>query len=174
MGKGLLTNTKLRNAAYKLIPQDKRRATLVNRNGNTEAIIKEMLLTDARAYQQTKNFAQVLVGPNIEATLLNCWNFTKHNIHYQVDELGVQLIKDPAAVWHTRTCDCKGYSLFIRSILKNLGIVSQFKFANYVLGGEFTHVYVIVPKKNGTYTTIDGCMPAFNVEKETVKYLLKP
>lgn len=169
-----LKHHQLIDLAYSLIPKDHRRAELVAPFGNTQDIIREMLKTDARAYTQTKKFAQRIAGPTLVDTLRNCWNFVKKAVHYQIDALGNQYIKTPSSVWHTRLCDCKGYSLFVRSILKNLGINSYYKFANYIPGGELTHVYVIVPRPDGSYITIDGCMPAFNEEKPAIKTLLKP
>lgn len=167
-----LKNHQLINLAYLTIPKDLRREELVNRNGVTQDIIDEIKKTDAAAFKQTAKFAQLIAGPSIDDTLQNIYKFIKTNIHYQVDGFQYQKIKTPSSVWHTRICDCKGYSIFIRSILKNLKIKSHLKFAAYEPGRDVSHVYVIVPKKDGTYVTLDGCMPGFNVEKQPVKTIL--
>jgi len=167
-----LKNNQLINIAYLTIPKDKRIEETINWNGDTNDIIKEIVRTDAADYRQTEKFAQRIAGPTIAHTLENLWKFIKYNVHYLVDELGIQKIKSPSSVWHTRICDCKGYALFVHSVLKNLKIVSHFKFAGYDELRDVTHVYIIVPQKNGGYTTIDGCMPGFNIEKPTTKIIL--
>lgn len=155
------------------IPKDQKVIKLANEFGDTNDIINEMLKTYSTRWKQLEKFSKQLEGPTIQVTLLNLYNFVKFNITYIVDELGTQSIKTPSSIWWTNICDCKGYSIFIRSVLTNLNIKSQFKFASYAEGRDVTHVYVIVPKKNGGYTTMDGCMPDFNIEKPTVKKIIK-
>lgn len=159
--------------AAQLIPKPQGKKVVATANGNTTDIINSMLRIDKNNAVFMRRFAKAIKAPTTQQTLVNVFNFVKCNINYKVDDLGVQEIKTSPAIFWQRQCDCKGYSLFIRSILKNLGIASKFKFASYSEARDFTHVYVIVPQANGNYITLDGCMAGFNQEKPTVKALLK-
>ena len=83
--------------------------------GVTRDIIKEVLETYKDCQDDLKKFAQFLKGESIEDTCRNIWQFWKSNIRYQVDPEGVQYIKTPAAVWKTKFCDCKSFSVAIAS-----------------------------------------------------------
>lgn len=155
------------------IPRDQGKRVLVSEFGNTDTIISEMLATAKKNPLFMARFAQRIKGPTVLQTLKNLWTFTKFNVPYVLDELGTQDIQTAPAIWWRKQCDCKGYALFIQSILKPLGIHSNLKFASYDPTRDVTHVYIIVPKQDGSYTTLDGCMTAFNEEKPPVKTIIK-
>jgi hypothetical protein len=133
-------------------------------DGNTSDIVKEIIETHKKGWKDTAAFAKYLQGKNTYETLENVWNFVKNNIAYKLDEFGSQFVKTPSRTWHDRYADCKSYSLFIASILQNLGITYRYRFVSYAKGGDYTHVYIVVPGTN--LVIIDDVMPAFNKEKK--------
>lgn len=171
----IIKNSTMVGIAYASIPKQQNVRELVNRYGNTQDIINQVQKCFRETTRQTAQFAKKIKGPTVEDSLKNVFAFVKHNIHYEIDPLGVQDIKEPSAIWWSRFCDCKGYSIFIRSLLSNMGIKAQFKYADYDNSTESkkeTHVYVIVPKAKGGYTTLDGCMKKFNMEKPVEKFTI--
>lgn len=162
----------IKDIASKTIPLPKGVKTLLYYNGNTSDIIESILATDSVSQNQLKNFAPYLRGKDLYTTLYNIWYFVRKYIPYQVDPLGYQFVKTPAATWLDATqgkqSDCKAYSIFIANILKNLGIQSAYRFAAYNNHKDYTHVYVIVPTSAGEYI-LDACMPNFNEEKPFTK-----
>lgn len=165
-------NPHITDIASKTIPLPKGVKTLLHNNGNTSDIVESILATDSVSQNQLKNFAPYLRGKDVYTTLYNVWYFVRKYIPYQVDPLGYQFVKTPAATWldakQGKQSDCKAYSIFIANILKNLGIQSAYRFAAYNNHKDYTHVYVIVPGNTGEYI-LDSCMPNFNEEKPFTK-----
>ena len=56
-------------------------------------------------------------------------------------------------------------TIFICSVLHNLGIPFVIRIAQYEQGKGFQHVYPIVPTENGGYFTLDAVVSEFNYEK---------
>jgi hypothetical protein len=158
--------------ANKTIPAPKGKKDLLHNNGNTSDIIESILATDAVSQNQLKDFAPYLKGKDLYSTLYNVWYFVRKYIPYQVDPLGYQFVKTPAATWFDAKrglpSDCKSYSIFIANVLKNLGISAAYRFVAYNNNKDYTHVYVIVPGNTGQYI-LDACMPNFNEEKPFTK-----
>jgi hypothetical protein len=95
------------------------------------------------------------------------WQFARRQITYVLDRPpGNQYIKTPRAVVATGTADCKGLATLQNALLACLGYRPAYKFAGYVPGGEFTHVYSQVADAAGTVYVLDACLPAFNLEKK--------
>lgn len=134
------------------------------KDGQTFDIIREILATDKISTADTAAFAPYLRGKDLLDTLSNVWHFVKKNIRYKLDPIGFQYVKTPARTWADKFADCKSYSIFIASLLKNLGIPFHYRFTSYIQNGDYTHVYVIVPT-NGHEIIIDCVMPRFNAQK---------
>jgi len=139
-------------------------STLVKKDGNTFDIIREILATDTISRNDTAAFAPALKGKDLLETLSNVWHFVKRNIRYKLDPIGQQFVKTPSRTWSDKYADCKSYSIFIASLLKNLGVPFSYRFTSYIQGGDFTHVYIVVPYQ-GSEIIIDDVMPAFNRQK---------
>jgi len=125
---------------------------------------------------QTARIAKELIGVNLKETTTNVWNFVYHHIQYKPDEAGVEQLRSPSRAWHDRftgvDCDC--YSIFISSILTNLGIEHSLRIAEYGNKGYFQHIYIIVPKDSrfntrSDYYVIDPVLDQNNYEKEFTK-----
>lgn len=137
-------------------------------DGNTEDIITEIVNTDKISQGDTAAFAPYMRGVNTFETLSKIWHFVKKNIKYKLDEFGYQYVKTPSRTWSDKYADCKSYSIFIASLLKNLQIPFYYRFVSFYQNGEYTHVYIVVPL-NGKLVIMDDVMPAFNTEKPFAK-----
>lgn len=113
---------------------------------------------------QTKELANQLKANNTYETCKKIWQFVYEHINYKKDAPGYEQIRNPARTWHDRfigvDCDC--YSVFISSILSNLGIAHTLRITKYHRD-YFQHIYPIVPFQNG-YITIDCVTDRFNYE----------
>lgn len=153
------------NIADQKIKKTSGKYNLMYKEGKTDDIIAVILHADKRSASFTKNFASSLIGGDIKDTCRKIWNFVKTNVEYREDPFGVQNIKSPSEVWQTKVADCKSYSIFIGSILQNIGIPYTFRFVAFKGRDRVTHVYPIVPLSNGRHITIDCVMNAFDKEK---------
>lgn len=95
---------------------------------------------------QTKRIAQQLKGSTLYDTCRNIWHFVYGHINYKKDQEGYEQIRSPARTWHDRKVgvDCDCYSVFISSILANLGIRHTLRITKYHRD-YFQHIYPVVP-----------------------------
>lgn len=123
-----------------------------------------------KAVEQTKEFAKYFKRSSSRETCKEIFDFLKQKINYVADG-ELQLIKLPSALIHTKTGDCKSYSLLTSAILTNLGIPHHFCLVSYNADPTPSHIYVC---------TDDGCIidavwGIFDSEKRpTYKYEVKP
>ncbi len=137
----------------------------VAENGYTADIISAILVLFASSWMDVARVAPMLRQATPELTLRAVWQFVRQQITYVLDRpAGTQYIKTPRAIIWTGVADCKGLAILQNALLLNLGFQPYFKFAGYVPGGQFTHVYSQVLLGGRRYT-LDGCLPAFDQEK---------
>lgn len=149
--------------AKRTIPKDTGKKKIMFPDGDTMDIIKSILMVDKTAKTHLSSFAHYLKGGTNVETLNNVWQFVKTHIKYEVDPWGKQYIRTPSSCFWDK-CDCKGYSIFTKAVLDNLGISCRYRFASYTKQGNYTHVYIIA-KVEGTEYILDSCWNAFNSEK---------
>lgn len=155
--------------ADRLIPLPENKIVLKNNVGETRDIIKEVLECFRDNREQLKAFAPHLKAHSVLQTCNNIWNFWKGQIRYQVDADGTQLIKTPAAVWASKFCDCKSFSVAVASTLNALGIRGKFRFTSYGSNSTLpTHVYVVAMYQ-GREIIIDCVWNRFNDQKPYTK-----
>lgn len=156
-----------------LIPKSTGKMVLRYQRGTTDdtiTLMKEVTLT---TLHQTKALAPTLKGSTLYETCKKIWNFVYDHIQYEKDRPGCEDIRHPSRIWadRTRGVDCDDYSVFVGSILMNLGIPFKYRITAY--GGEWQHVYVIVPtdgrmdKNHDTtndYITVDCVPDSFDYE----------
>lgn len=137
------------------------------RNAITDETVELMIRLVKETRNQTAKIAKHpdLIGRNLDETLEKVWNFAYWHIQYKLDKEGVEELRTPARAWKDRKSgiDCDCFSIFISSILFNMGIPHAFRIAKYG-GKHWQHVYVIVPT-NGGYYTLDAVLHNFNQEK---------
>lgn len=156
--------------ADRMIPKAKNKRAMENPDALTRDIVASILKCYEQSNYQVKDLAPYLDTGEIYSTCKKVWQFIKSNIAYKVDPENVQWVKEPAKTWHDRQCDCKGYAIFIASLLKWLGIKGAFRFVSFSEDDpEPTHVYVVV-KNRGKEIILDDVMPRFDKEK---KYCFK-
>ena len=113
---------------------------------NTQGIIDTVLYADEKCGSYTRQFAKTLKSDQLFDTCKNIWEFLKTQIPYVLDKQGYQWIKSPGRLWQEKAGDCKSFSVFTASCLKNLGIPYGYRFASYnERDSTPTHVYVYVP-----------------------------
>ena len=134
----------------------------------TQGIIEVVLYADPRCGDYTRDFAKTLKAAKIIDTCRTIWEFMKTQVPYVLDKKGYQWIKSPGRLWQEKAGDCKSYSVFIASCLKNLGIQYGYRFASYDSGDPTpTHVYVYVPLKSGGEIILDAVWTGpFNTQKK--------
>lgn len=135
-------------------------------NGNTSDIIEAVKYGDKLAAPYTREFSKQFKGKPVKEIARQIWHILKANIDYKIDPPGVQNIRSPGYFWKTKTGDCKSYSVFTASILKNLGIPAQYRFTGYKGDSKVKHVYIIIPRSvTGETIIIDGVWNRFNSQK---------
>lgn len=141
--------------------------TTLRNNGTVRNTISDMKMIVSKYSGQTRKIAQHLKASTREATLRNLWEFLYHHVQYKIDAKDREQLRQPLRTWADRRTgvDCDCYSIFISSVLTNLGIPHAFRIAAYKQ--DFQHVYVIVPKSGNDYSsyyTIDPVVDRFNYE----------
>lgn len=151
---------------------------IVKRNNTTCDTIELMQKQVADWTNDTKIIAKILKTETLEETLHNIWDFVFFHFQYKQDHELFEEVRRPARSWADRQSgvDCDCMSVFIASILKNLGIPCFFRRASYNNASDYSHVYVIVPKNKNfnpknkdTYYAIDAVVSKFNIELNPTK-----
>lgn len=155
----------LSTLADRYIEKSTGKKELIHRNGNVDQIIAVILAADQKGRGFTKRFARHLKAGSDRQTLRNIWKFTKSNIKYLRDRAGDEVIKSPGATWETRKGDCKSFSVFIGSILGNLGYDYKYRVAFYdPKTPEQGHIYPVAILKDGTEVIVDAVWDYFDSE----------
>lgn len=147
--------------------------TVLYKDGDTADIMTALLKEAKVAAPFTEQFAGRFSRDREGMKAL--WAFVKNNIPYKEDPPDVQWIQTPARAWDNRKtslggtgngADCKSYTLFIISILQNLGVDYTIRFVGYsAFNKNVTHVYPIA-KINGKAIIVDAVWDRFDSEKK--------
>lgn len=122
----------------------------------------------------TERISLLLKQRTLEETCKAIWHFVYNHIQYRLDEPHEEQIRRPARTWADRQSgvDCDCYTVFISSILLNLGIRHSIRMTAYNKNRGFQHVYIVVPtspksdlSKRSEYVVLDCVMDAYNTEK---------
>jgi hypothetical protein len=137
---------------------------LLTKDGNTDDIINAVLdvVGDVRA--QTRDFSRQFSRD--KEGLHRLWSWVKKNIQYKEDPLGVQWVREPARLYSDRVGDCKSFTVFIVSVLENLGVDYYIRFSNTERKGSkiVNHVYPVAILPNGKEVIVDAVYNFFNAE----------
>lgn len=150
-------------------------------HGSTHDTIGYMADIIKSTTDQTAKIAPVLKGKTRNETLKNIFDFVFGHIQYKTDDPRYEELRAPARAWADRKTgvDCDCYSIFIGSILYNLGIPFALRMVKIHNRPYFQHVYVVVPKfgkeadlaKRSSYYVIDPVLDTYNEEHPfTEKY----
>ncbi|WP_299221308.1 transglutaminase-like domain-containing protein [uncultured Aquimarina sp.] len=150
-----------------LIPKSVQKDTIIvgSDKAKLEDTLQLMQLILRETLQDTQKLAVKLKGHNLSDTCKNIWNFVYQHIQYKMDKTGVEQVRRPSRTWADRMTgvDCDCYTVFIGSILTNLGIPFKMRITKYGGKHHFQHVYPIVPTPNG-HIVIDCVADQFNYE----------
>lgn len=153
------------NEVTRYIRPAKNRYVLIKSNYRTDDIIQAVLDADKSGVcADVAEVAKHIKYNGLDDLSRQLFDLLKNNIQYREDPLGMQGVRTPAALWATRTGDCKSYSLFVGSILKCLGIPYIYRFAAYNDRKTIQHVYPVAVGKNKNYI-IDAVYGHYNLEK---------
>lgn len=144
--------------------------TTVTENADMAEIIRAIMDADELSKPFTAQFARYLTGRNDEETLRNIWTFVKNEIKYVRDQPGNEVVKSPGQLWKSREGDCKSFSIFIGSILNNLGYDYKYRVAIYSpLTPQQGHIYPVVVLPNGEEVVVDAVHTRFDDEAKYYK-----
>lgn len=141
-------------------------------NGITGDIVTTLNSCFSKSVKDTKQFSENFRNVNLYQSSAKLWDFVKINIKYLRDPDGKQIIQLPGALLHRRKIggDCKSMSLFISSILYNLGAENvRLRYVSYNNNPTPTHVYTVFDY-NGNEIAVDSVIDKFDHEK---KYTFK-
>jgi hypothetical protein len=132
--------------------------------GRTNDIIDVILYADKHSKADTARFSKVFEQWPIEKALEKLWRFVRKEIRYKADQRGYEVVKGPAQTWKDRQADCKSMSIFIGSVLQNLGIRYSFRFVSWKKSDPVSHVYIIAHTNKGDFI-LDAVYEKFNQEE---------
>ncbi len=149
-----------------LIPQARLTDTTIRRGADLKDTMKLIPQVVKQCRWQTVKLARRLEGENVYGTCRNIWEFLYRHIRFHKDDHDREQVRSPARSWHDRErgIDCDCFTVFISTLLVNLGIPHTLRITKYS-GPGFQHIYPIVPLKNGRYITIDCVTDQFNYEE---------
>jgi hypothetical protein len=137
---------------------------------NTDDIIELVLWADRnpQTAKDTVEFARH-IQPT-KAGMKELFDFLRFNIRYKRDPKKSQWVRSPARFWSDRQGDCKSYTVFIISVLQNLGLDYIIRFTSYKRKDKrVRHVYPIAILPGGEQVIIDPVWALeggrFNTEK---------
>lgn len=139
-------------------------------DGDTDDIVSVILHGDRLAAPFTADFAPYFRSGATITTGQKVWDFVKSNIRYKKDKNGHERIKSPGKLWADKEGDCKSMSIFVASILQNLGIPYKYRFAHYPNPSrpwdkDVNHVFVVAMDATGREIPIDPVADRYNYEE---------
>lgn len=168
---------------YFPIPTGKKE--VIKRNASTVETVNLMIDIVNKDHSLIKEASfKLFKRPTVEETARNIFDWVYKHIKYNL-EIGEQL-RNPVTTYHLGqrlarkhyaekgyypqefTADCDDMSIFVASILKNLGIPYMFRIADYS-GGGYSHVYTLIPRQGKPPIIIDPVYHTFNAEKSFIK-----
>lgn len=151
--------------ANRYMPQPEGWERTMYKNGDVQDIIEVILIADKLSPKFTKELAQQLRQGDDYDTLHAIWHFVKQNVRYVRDKVGHEVIQLPGALWRGRRGDCKSFSVFIGSLLKNLGYKYRYRVAFYNPSEpDSGHIYPIVKLPDGRDVVLDAVHSRFDDE----------
>jgi hypothetical protein len=140
-------NRQLRNGSEynHLFPRANENVHTIKRNASLDDTMKQIPKVVEKTLEQTKRLAAVLKRSSVRETCHNIWEFVYHHIQYKKDEQGYEQIRSPARAWHDRRqgVDCDCYTVFISTVLCNLGIPHLLRITKY-RQAHYQHIYPVV------------------------------
>ncbi len=149
------------------------------KNGNVLETVESCIEIIAEHFREVEELASMLQGDNMKASCKNIFDFSYKYLQYHKDEDGTEQLRTPARTWldgqmrfkqkgiKSAGIDCDDYSIFVGSLLKNLGIPFKLRITKYDGKKNFQHIYVIVPALGDSEDeiVIDPVLSKFDYQK---------
>ncbi len=150
-----------------LIPKSIQKDSVIKGSGKAQLrdTLKLMQHVIEETLSDTALLAQKLKSNSVIQTSRNIWYFVYAHIQYKMDKRGIEQVRRPSRTWADRKTgvDCDCYTVFIGSILSNLGIPYNIRITKYGGKQHFQHVYPVV-KNGGKEIILDCVTDRFNYE----------
>lgn len=128
---------------------------------DTVPLIKSMV---RRQLWQGRKLAAKLKGKTLEETARNNWQFIMNYIQYAQDAEGQEQVRSLRRLVADKKGDCDCYTVALLNLFTNQGVKAKIRIAKYNGSPDYSHVYVIVPRPDGSYITVDPVVHKFNHE----------
>ena len=157
----------------KYFPKATGATDIINENASVHDTLDFVKVLVLKTLNDTKQIAQILKRPTLEATCKSVFNFFYQHYQYKLDDYGVEQVRRPARAWADRKTgiDCDCFSASVSSVLTNLGIEHNLKIIAINGKEHYQHIYVVVPKTQGininsraNYWVIDPVLNSFDEE----------
>ncbi len=149
------------------------------KEGDVSETVEACIDIVADHYREVEELAKHLQGGSVKATCRNIFNFSYNYLQYKLDERGTEQLRTPARSWldgqikfaqrgdKNSGIDCDDYSIFVGSLLKNLGIPFKFRITKYDGKHYFQHIYIVVPFDGDSEDeiVIDPVLSKFDYQK---------
>lgn len=147
------------------IPNAIGKRTIIFKDGDTEDIIKVIMIGEKRFEKYGSDFCKWANHHFTadEQGLEKLWRTVKYDYEYKTDKDGIQDIKTPPALHRIGKGDCKSKTLFVNAVLRCLDIPYKIRFTAYGMDNIVKHVYTIAYLGNKKII-IDTVYDYFNKE----------
>lgn len=127
-------------------PLPARRDPIVKRDASVFDTVDMVKKVVRETLEDTRQIAPLLKGATLRETCSNIWHFVYRYIRYRRDKPGTEQVRRPARAWADRRMgvDCDCYTVFISSVLLNLGIAHTYRITEYASKGYYQHIYPVV------------------------------
>ncbi len=141
--------------------------------GNSYDTLQFMVQKIQNDHKEATKIATKLYHPNLAQFTKNIFDHIFHNFQYKPDPRNREQVKGVAGSYARRKSgiDCDDMAFLIGTILYNKGIPFALRKISNNASGDFTHVYVVVPKRPGlplnrreNYYVIDPVVDTFDFE----------
>lgn len=150
---------------------------ILNKDGEVKDTVGYCKKIVASTLSDTRQLAPLLKRTSLQLTLIEVFAFVYDHIQYEIDKPNVEQIRRPARTWSDRKGDCDCMSVFVSSVLTNLGIPHSFRIVKMYGRNFYQHIYVIVPKQGKTdmskrenYYVIDPVLDKFDQEAPKINF----
>lgn len=156
-----------------LFPRPSNQSVQLKGATTARTTVEEMAVIARDRQSETAKLAPLLSRSELRRTCEAVWTFLVDHVNYKPDHPQIEQLRTPARTWADRAegVDCDCYSIFISTVLLNLGVPHAFRVADY--GKGWQHVYVVVPTA-WKPIVIDPVLDGFNVEHPPKKIFDHP
>ncbi|MBS1635225.1 MAG: hypothetical protein JST26_04825 [Bacteroidetes bacterium] len=161
------------DAFTKMFPTSLNTDPIINPEGTVYDTIEYCSNIVQKTRKDTTIISQLLKRQTLNETCKAIFDFSYRHIQYEIDKPGVEQLRRPARAWQDRKkgIDCDCFTIFVSSMLTNLGIPHYLRMVKMYGRDYYQHIYVVVPKSDGAdmskrsnYYVIDPVVDKYDLE----------